>query len=325
MNGKHGSNRWPAPGRANLNGPLRGSSRSEIHSDEIPHGRQHTYRLAARQPAEYCCSNRAREPGRHCDLLRGSRRINLWRRAIGAHPPRCKSAARRAAAPAIQVASLRRRRRRGIRSVARLSGKSRNADRSQRHHDRSDRARPQLETGYPQYNRIQSSAWIADRRLANTVRTNLMLQRMPISLALIVTFSPFIGAQELKTWQAGVAKTVITPKQLMWMSGYGARNKPAEGKLHDLWAKALVLQDAAGKRCVLVTMDLVGIDAGLTDDVCADLKKQHGLEREQIMLSVSHTHCGPVVGKNLIAMYSFDDKQHALVKSYTKDLHDKHV
>ncbi len=152
-----------------------------------------------------------------------------------------------------------------------------------------------------------------------------MFHRMFIALAFMLAFAATVDAQEPKTWQAGVAKTVITPKHLMWMSGYGARNKPAEGTLHELWAKALVLEDAAGKRCVLVTMDLVGIDAGLADDVCADLKKRHGLQRDQIMLSVSHTHCGPVVGKNLIAMYSFDDKQHELVKSYTKDLHGKLV
>jgi neutral ceramidase len=128
-------------------------------------------------------------------------------------------------------------------------------------------------------------------------------------------------AQDTKPWQAGVAKTVITPKQYMWMSGYGSRDKPAQGKVHDLWAKALVLQDANGKRCVIVTMDLVGIDRELSDEVCADLMKMHGFEREQIMLSVSHTHCGPVVGRNLISMYSFDDKQHELVKAYTSELH----
>jgi hypothetical protein len=141
---------------------------------------------------------------------------------------------------------------------------------------------------------------------------------LPFAIALVC--SP-LAAQGPQIWQAGVAKTVITPKQLMWMSGYGARNKPAEGKLQDLWAKALVLEAAGGKRCVLVTMDLVGIDSGLADDVCSDLKKLHGLERDQIMLSVSHTHCGPVVGKNLIAMYSFDEKQHELVRTYTNDLH----
>ena len=97
--------------------------------------------------------------------------------------------------------------------------------------------------------------------------------------------------------------------------------KPAEGKIHDLWAKALVLEDAAGKRCLLIALNLVGIDKQLADDVCADLRKQHGFERDQVMLACSHTHCGPVVGKNLIAMYNFDEKQHELVKNYTKELH----
>src|SRR5437867_15878 len=36
-------------------------------------------------------------------------------------------------------------------------------------------------------------------------------------------------------WRAGVAKAVITPKQPTWMSGYAGRDKPAEGKVHDLW------------------------------------------------------------------------------------------
>ncbi|MCA9109691.1 MAG: hypothetical protein KDA52_07075, partial [Planctomycetaceae bacterium] len=61
-------------------------------------------------------------------------------------------------------------------------------------------------------------------------------------------------------WQAGVAKVVITPEQNMWMSGYGSRDHASEGKLHDLWAKALVFEDPAGHRAVLVTLDLVGID-----------------------------------------------------------------
>ena len=43
------------------------------------------------------------------------------------------------------------------------------------------------------------------------------------------------------------------------------------------------------------------------------------------MLSVSHTHCGPVVGRNLLSMYQFDDKQRQLVEAYTKDLHGKIV
>ena len=40
-------------------------------------------------------------------------------------------------------------------------------------------------------------------------------------------------------YKAGVAKKVITPAEPMWMAGYAARNKPSEGKAHDLYAKAL--------------------------------------------------------------------------------------
>ncbi|MEO8497374.1 MAG: hypothetical protein ABI614_20075 [Planctomycetota bacterium] len=54
-------------------------------------------------------------------------------------------------------------------------------------------------------------------------------------------------------WKAGMA-----------MSGYGGRDKPAEGKLTDLWAKAAVLEDASGNRGVIVTLDLVGIDRTLS-------------------------------------------------------------
>src|SRR5689334_6336251 len=100
------------------------------------------------------------------------------------------------------------------------------------------------------------------------------------------------------SWQAGMAKVVITPTHPMWMSGYGGRTKPAEGKVHDLWAKALVLQDAGGRRCMLLTTDLVGIDRQLAEEVCAGITKKTGIKRNAIMLSVSHTHCGPVVGGN---------------------------
>lgn len=130
-------------------------------------------------------------------------------------------------------------------------------------------------------------------------------------------------AQDAHTWKAGVAKVKITPERLMWMSGYGARDKPAEGKLTDLWAKALALEDAKGKRGLLITMDLVGIDRVLSQRVCEELKKKHGLPRERIILSVSHTHCGPVVRSNLITMYDLDETQQKYVAEYADKLKEK--
>src|SRR5688500_2284843 len=75
-------------------------------------------------------------------------------------------------------------------------------------------------------------------------------------------------------WQAGAAKINITPDKPLWMAGYGGRDKPAEGKQTDLWAKALVLQDATGHRAALVTLDVVGIDRGVEQRVAKGLQEK---------------------------------------------------
>src|SRR5580704_12994370 len=100
------------------------------------------------------------------------------------------------------------------------------------------------------------------------------MSRLVSFVSLVMCILPtFVQAAEpaAATWKAGVAKVNITPEKLMWMSGYGDRTKPAQGKLTDLWAKALVLEDPDGKRVVLVTMDLVGIPRDLSQAVCAEL------------------------------------------------------
>jgi hypothetical protein len=147
-------------------------------------------------------------------------------------------------------------------------------------------------------------------------------------LNLFLLFSvPSAQADEARQldWKAGVARIKITPEHLMWMSGYGARTKPAEGTLHDLWAKALALEDPDGHRAVLVTMDLVGISRELSVLVCDDLRKKYNVSREAVLLSVSHTHTGPVVRSNLITMYELDETQRKLVSDYADRLSAKLV
>lgn len=137
---------------------------------------------------------------------------------------------------------------------------------------------------------------------------------------LLATASISTDSRAGDNWQAGVAATVITPRQPMWMSGYASRDHAAEGTLHDLWAKALVLQDADGHRAALVTLDLVGIDRETSVTICERLQQEHGLQRPQIALATSHTHTGPVVGTNLNAMYFLDDEQAQLVEQYRASL-----
>ena len=57
-----------------------------------------------------------------------------------------------------------------------------------------------------------------------------------------------VSPSAAETWKAGVAKRAITPSTPMWMSGYASRDHPAEGKLTELWAKALC---CLGSRLIL--------------------------------------------------------------------------
>jgi neutral ceramidase len=119
-------------------------------------------------------------------------------------------------------------------------------------------------------------------------------------------------------WKAGTARQAITPQDSVWMAGYGARTKSSEGAVHDLWAKALALEDPSGRRVVLVTLDICGIDRALSDRIRNAIEARHGLGRGAVVLACSHTHCGPVVGANLITMYPLDDDQRRRIGAYTE-------
>ncbi len=136
-------------------------------------------------------------------------------------------------------------------------------------------------------------------------------------LAVLCSVPTHVSAAE---WQAGVAKAKITPRQPMWMSGYGSRDHRSEGTLTDLWTKVVVLQDERGERVVLVSLDLVGIPRDIAQKICAALKQMHGLERRQIAFFCSHTHTGPMVGSNLATMFDLKPEDQALVDEYALEL-----
>jgi neutral ceramidase len=94
-------------------------------------------------------------------------------------------------------------------------------------------------------------------------------------------------------WKAGVASMRVTPQKMIWMAGYAARKKPAEGKVQDLFAKALALEDEDGNRLVFVTLDLIGVPQALRRAVAAEAEERHGLPPSHLVMNASHTHSGP--------------------------------
>ena len=142
--------------------------------------------------------------------------------------------------------------------------------------------------------------------------------------------APFIGfllnlwlgmgialAAENPTWNFGSAQTQITPKEFLWMGGFAARTRPAEGTLDELWVKALVMEAPEGGLGVLATVDLVGIPKWLYDRLCLELARRHGLRRSQLRFASSHTHSGPVLKHALWDIYPLDDRQRSLIDAYS--------
>ena len=137
-------------------------------------------------------------------------------------------------------------------------------------------------------------------------------------LLFLLILSADVFCQSQQFWKAGVAKTTITPKQQMWMGGFAARNHPSEGTLHELWAKAIALEDASGNKALMITMDLVGIPKAVSDHVRDQIKAKYGLGREQIILSTSHTHSGPVLENALTDIYPLDEEQTDKTRNYSR-------
>lgn len=156
---------------------------------------------------------------------------------------------------------------------------------------------------------------------------------MKYLLSLLIIFSQVILSangstppnKEQPGWKAGVASVIITPKEPMWMAGFASRVHPSAGKLHDLWAKVLVFEDAEGKKGVLITADLAEIPKSLSDPIRDRLEKSYQLSRSQIIINSSHTHSGPVLQSGYTDLYPLDDQQKELVRNYSLKFEDQIV
>ncbi|RPJ33167.1 MAG: hypothetical protein EHM35_10780, partial [Planctomycetaceae bacterium] len=150
-----------------------------------------------------------------------------------------------------------------------------------------------------------------------------------IAMCVCLTVSgsaPAVGAESQATWKAGMATVVITPEQSMWMAGYAARNKPSEGKVHDLHGKALALEDAQGTRLVIVTADLIGFPREFRDQLEKEVNDRYKLGRENLLLNPSHTHSGPELRAwRTTQAWDLPDGQIDLCRQYSEALRTKLV
>jgi len=89
---------------------------------------------------------------------------------------------------------------------------------------------------------------------------------------------------------AGAAQTTVTPPAQGTLL-LGALQR-STGVHDDLYARALVLAHG-DQRVVIVTLDLVGLDAALADRLRTAVRQQTGLPASHVLLNCSHTHSAP--------------------------------
>jgi hypothetical protein len=120
------------------------------------------------------------------------------------------------------------------------------------------------------------------------------MKPLPLLLTLAL-MAPVFGGNGFR---AGAARVRITPDAPLRMAGYAARTHASDGVQQELWAKALAIEDARGHRAVIVTMDLLRVPRLIVGPLSDELKRRHGLAREQLLLNCSHNHSGPTLWEN---------------------------
>jgi hypothetical protein len=122
----------------------------------------------------------------------------------------------------------------------------------------------------------------------------------------------------------GVATIDITPEEPIRLTGYGNRTAPTADVRQRLRAKALAFGDARSRPSVLITSDLIGVPRQVSDEVARRLEPA-GIPREQVAVSATHTHTGPMLSGNLPFIFSspIPPADQAASDRYTKQLVDK--
>ena len=113
------------------------------------------------------------------------------------------------------------------------------------------------------------------------MKTSILLLSMLCTAALQ-------SAAQAEPFQAGAATSNITPEIGSEIIG-GFVPFPSTHVHDDLHARCLVLDDGKTK-LALVVCDLLGINRVISEEARKQIAARHGIPREQVMISATHTH-----------------------------------
>ncbi len=103
------------------------------------------------------------------------------------------------------------------------------------------------------------------------------------------------GSEESEM-KIGFAKVDITPRVGVELCGFGPFMLRRSIGIRDrLWARAMAVEQG-GRTLVVISCDLIGVQAATTERVRAILAARAGLPADAVMVHCTHTHSGPNAG-----------------------------
>ena len=120
--------------------------------------------------------------------------------------------------------------------------------------------------------------------------------------------------------KVGIARKVINPPLPFWLNGYGVRDKPSNELLHNLWVKAIAIEETSENRVVIVTVDVLGLSPQVSETVATRVMKEYNINRSQLIFNSSHTHSGPVVWPCLSIIFDLNADDQRAVGLYNQEL-----
>ncbi len=97
----------------------------------------------------------------------------------------------------------------------------------------------------------------------------------------------------MKELKAGVSIIDVTPQKPMFLHGYPHVERISEGVHDPLYAAAMVI-DNGEKLIGICAVDILFISKEITERVREKVEQVTGIPKQNIMISASHTHSGPI-------------------------------
>lgn len=117
--------------------------------------------------------------------------------------------------------------------------------------------------------------------------------------------------------KTGFSRVCINPPYDAPIVGY-YEPRYTKGILDDIYVRAVALDDGANK-AVIIALDLIELGQKYFDDLKECVNKATGVNRDAIFINCSHTHTGPLVGKDPASDKKSDEAYDSFLISSVRD------